>query len=150
MPIHRKHATAASSPTSERCDRSTIPFEGQFGIIAPTETMRRKRVRMGARYQQGNIMVLDGWVYCRYRIDTPNGRKRVTERICPASGKGLLSVAVQRRRAAEIIMASKVNEATTIMEKSGLGTSFRQQAEWFLRNVRTRTRKPVASSTLVS
>jgi integrase len=102
---------------------------------------------MGSRYQQGHIEKLGAWIYVRFRVDTEEGRKLVAERICPAGGKGLLSAAQQRRRAGEIIMAASVNNEQKLLEAS-LGTTFSQQAEWFLKHAQQRKRKPVAPSTI--
>jgi len=82
-------------------------------------------------------------------VDTPEGRKLVAERICPASGPGSLSAAQQRWKAQEIIMSKGINNQKKIIE-ANLGTTFRQQAEWFIEHARTTTRKPVAGSTIVN
>jgi integrase len=83
----------------------------------------------------------------RFRVDTAEGRKLVAEKICPAEEKGRLSKAGQRRKAQEIILASKVNDLAKITEAS-IGTTFSQQAEWFLKHARTRNRKPVTDGTI--
>jgi len=123
--------------------------DGQVGKIDSTETMRRKRIRMGARYQQGHVEQLGAWIYVRYRVDTPEGRKLVAEKICPASGPGSLSSANQRRKAQEILVSKGINKDLKIIE-ANLGTTFSQQAEWFLKHAQRRTRKPVAESTIAT
>jgi len=102
---------------------------------------------MGSRYQTGTIQQRGNWVYLLYRIATPDGRKQVTERICPAEGKGSLSAAQQRRKAQEIIVSKGINKEAKIIEAS-LATTFSQQAAWFIEQAQNRTRKPVAPSTV--
>jgi integrase len=124
-------------------------LEGLDVNLVPTEATRRKRIRLASRYQQGHVEKLGAWFYVRFRVDTPEGRKLVAEKICPASGPGSLSAAQQRHKAQEIIMSKGINNQQKIVE-ANLGTTFRQQAEWFIEHARTRTRKPVAASTIVN
>jgi integrase len=121
---------------------------GHSETINPTGTVARKRaVRMGSRYQNGTIQTRGNWVYLLYRIDTPDGRKQVAERLCPASGEGSLSKAAQRRKAHEVLVSKGINKEQKMIE-ANLGTTFSQQAKWFIEHAQTRTRKPVAASTI--
>jgi integrase len=124
--------------------------EGQDVNLSGTGTVARKRaVRMGSRYQNGTIQTRGNWVYLLYRIDTPDGRKQVAERLCPASGEGSLSKAERRRKAHEVLVSKGINKEHKMIE-ANLGTTFRQQAKWFIEHAQTRTRKPVAASTIES
>ena len=54
----------------------------------------------------------------RFRIDTPDGQRSLThEKVCQIlNGKPTLSLAEQRRRAAEIVEAAGVNNTTQIKQ----------------------------------
>jgi integrase len=117
--------------------------------IDPTGTVRKRKIRMGARQQNGTIQTRGNWVYILYRVDTPEGRKQVTERLCPATGKDALTAAQQRRKAQEVLNMAGVNNTTKMMETT-LGTTFRQQAEFFIKHAQMRKRAPVAASTVAT
>jgi integrase len=102
---------------------------------------------MRSRFQNGCIAKAGDWMVVRFRLDTPNGdRKLVAEKVCPASGSGLLTNAEQRRRAAEIIAAAGVNSTAQLRETT-TSVTFATQAERFLEHSRTRRRKPVSPAT---
>jgi hypothetical protein len=118
-------------------------------IIPATGTTRKRVIRMGSRYQNGTIQTRGNWVYLLYRVDTPEGRKQVTHRLCPGNGVGAMSVAKQRRKAQEVISEAGVNVQTRILQAT-LGTTFKQHAEWFIKHVQQRKRNPVATSTVTT
>jgi hypothetical protein len=75
-------------------------------------------------------------------------RRLVREKICPAKGPGSLSESERKRKAKEIIAASGA-DTVELFERvvvSNLGTTFGTQADWWLNYMKTRTRKPLASS----
>lgn len=137
-----QHLSQSSSPSVP------LPPDSHSGTMNMIGAVRRK-VRMGSRFQNGTLQTRGNWVYLLYRVDTPTGRKQVTERICPASGQGSLSAAQQRRKAQEIITESGVNKEQKIIEAT-LQTTFSQQAEWYMKNAQQRKKKPAAPSTLTT
>jgi integrase len=76
-------------------------------------------------------------------------RMQRRERICPISGPGLLTRPEIERRAKEIIAASGADtvEHFEKCEAFGLGTTFRQQAAWWIVNIQTKKRSPIAPAT---
>jgi hypothetical protein len=139
----KRPSFAASAPIAASLDLfeavsspNTTQLETESDTFSATGTVRRKRVRMGSRYQEGRLETLGRWVYGRFWVDAPEGRKRAAEKICPVEGPGSLTVAAQRRKLAEIILASGVNNQTKIIE-ANLGTTFRQQAKWFTEHAKT-------------
>lgn len=71
------------------------------------------------------------------------------ERICPISGPGLLTRPQIERRAREIIAASGADtvEHFEKCEAVALGTTFRQQAAWWINHIQSRKRRPIAPAT---
>lgn len=71
------------------------------------------------------------------------------ERICPISGPGLLTRPQIKRRAKEIVAASGADtvEHFEKCEAFGLGTTFRQQATWWIIHIQTKKRSPIAPAT---
>jgi len=85
----------------------------------------------------------------RFWKDVPGQEKRIhaSARVCPISGPGSLTKAERRTRALEIVMASGVNDLKVIAD-AGIGTTFREQAESFIKQKQTSRRKPVEPATL--
>ncbi len=73
----------------------------------------------------------------------------IREKICPIKGAGFLTDSERRRKAKEIIATSGADtvEHFEKVVTSNLGATFRTQAEWWLDHMKTRRRKPLASST---
>ncbi len=92
-----------------------------------------------------------GWWTIRYRIDVPGQEKRMhrRERICPISGPRLLTRPEIERRAKEIIAASGADTVQHFDKCEALsqGTTFRQQAEWWIKHIQSRKRRPIALAT---
>jgi len=72
------------------------------------------------------------------------------QRICPISGPGSLSKSGRERLAREIISESGADtvEYFNQVVKQKAGVTFYEQAKWWLNHVRSRKRKPIATSTL--
>ena len=85
-------------------------------------------------------------------MDVPGQQKReyARKKICPISGPGSLNASERLRKRKEIIAASGADTVEHFKKvvSINLGTTFRQQANWWLEHIRTRKRKPVASATL--
>ena len=104
---------------------------------------RKVHRRMRSRFQKGTLQKAGNWVIVRFRIDTPDGQRLLThEKVCQiVDGKPTLSLAEQRRRAAEIVEAAGVNKTTQI-KQNVLGLTFAEQVEKFLKCSRTPQPQP--------
>jgi integrase len=87
-------------------------------------------------------------------MDVEGREKRAHRRarICPTSGKGVLSASARQRRAHEIITESGADteEYFNKVVKQKNGARFREQASFWIERVNSRKRKPVAIATLQS
>ena len=105
---------------------------------------------MARRGQVGTIAVSGKWFVVRF-WKYPPGQDRIhaSERICPvdSNAPGYLSKGERRRRANEIVEASGVNDKQEFIETNA-GTTFQQQAEWFLDHSAKRKRNPVKPKTI--
>ncbi len=103
---------------------------------------------MSRRYQTGHVVKYGNWWIVRFRTDVPNQTRRslTYERICPIEGPGRLPVGEIRRRAASILEKKGVNNPEQFAQMNN-GTTFKQQADWFMTWVITRKRKPVKTAT---
>lgn len=90
--------------------------------------------------------------YVRFRIDVLGQEKRAytSIRICPVSGPGSMTKPERARRAKEIIAESGADspELFNRVQAVNLGVTFRQQAEWWLRYMQKRKRKPIKPATM--
>ena len=120
------------------------------GSVPPATPDKRREGCMARRGQVGTIEVSGKWYVVRF-WKYPTGQKRIyaSERICPISGEGALPRGERRRKANEIVAASGVNDAQAFIETSN-GTTFREQAVWFINHSMTRKRKPVKPATIQS
>ena len=104
--------------------------------------------------QSGHIERSGKWWVVRWWMDVPGQDKRVHKRarICPVSGKGLLSKSARERFAHEIIAKSGADteEYFNKVVKQNCGITFKEQAAFWFKQVTNRKRKPVAVSTLES
>ncbi len=101
--------------------------------------------------QNGYIERSGKWYVVRFWMDVPGQEKRqhVRQKVCPISGPGSLTESERRRKAKEIIAASgadTVEHFENVIAASN-GTTFRQQAQWWLSYMKERKRKPLAAST---
>jgi integrase len=110
---------------------------------------------MSRRSGQNPKPQIDGnWYVVRFWKDVvgQEKRRRAREKICPVSGPGKLSASERQRKAKEIIAASGADSAEHFNKvvRAIHGTTFREQAEIWLHQVKNRKRKPVAPSTLAT
>ena len=110
--------------------------------------MARRSGQSGYVEKKGNAY------YVRFWIDVPGQEKRAHKsvRICPVSGPGKITKPERERKARKIIAASGADteEHFNKVEAINLGTTFRQQAEWWLNHVQPRKRRPVKPRTVAS
>lgn len=104
--------------------------------------------------QNGYIERKGNAYYVRFWIDVPGQEKRAHKsvRLCPATGPGKMTKPERERKAREVIAASGADtqEHFNKVEAINLGVAFCQQAEWWLRYVQTRKRKPIKPHTATS
>lgn len=124
-------------------------------VAIATPEKRTGRKSMSRRSGQNGCIQEDGnWYVVRFWKDVAGQekRQRVRERICPIFGPGKLSASKRKHRAKEIIAASGADSAehfeTVVL--SNHGTTFCEQAEIWLGQMKNRKRKPVAPSTLTT
>ena len=102
--------------------------------------------------QSGHIERSGKWWVVRWWMDVADQEKRVHKRarVCPVSGPGVLSPSARERRAREIISKSGADteEHFNKVVKQESGVTFREQSVIWFEQVKTRKRKPVATSTL--
>jgi len=128
--------------------KTPVAAKGQSDIKDGTGTHGREvKRRMRSRYQKGTLQKAGNQVLVRFRVDMPDGRRVLTsEKVCDlVNGKPTLSLAEQRRRAAEIVEAAGVNNTTQI-KQSVLGLTFGEQAEAFLKYSQTKN-DPISTNT---
>ena len=120
--------------------------------IPPATPVKRKGPSMARRGQVGTIAVSGKWYVVRF-WKYPPGQARVhaSERICPTDSKalGYLPKGERRRRANEIVEASGINDAGQFVEIN-VGTTFREQAEWFMSHSVNRKRRPAKPATVAN
>jgi len=127
-----------------------LPADSQAGILSNATPDKRKRACLARRGQVGRIEISGKWFVVRF-WRYPAGKDRVhgSEKICPTDPKalGYLTKGERRIRSNEIVAASGVNDAKQFAE-TNLGTTFREQAEWFLSHVVKRKRRPAKPATV--
>jgi integrase len=110
--------------------------------------MSRRSGQSGSVEKKGQFFVVRFWQ------DVPGQEQRVhrSVRICPVSGPGSLTKPERQHRAREIIQESGADSAEHFhsIQATNLGTTFRQQAEWWFRHIQERKRKPVKPHTVAS
>jgi hypothetical protein len=120
--------------------------------ISPATPDKRKGLCMARRGQVGTIEVSGKWYVVRF-WKYPAGKDRIhaSERICPTDSKalGYLPKGERRRRANEMVEASGINDAGQFVEIK-VGTTFREQAEWFLCHSVNRKRRPAKPATVAN
>ena len=140
-------STSASVPAASPSAVITFPT-AKPDTTQTGSTMAQRSGQSGYIERKGNAF------YVRFRIDVPGEVKRryTSVRICPVSGLGSMTKTERKRRAKEIVAESGANDEQRHqqIEAVNLGTTFKQQAEWFLENVKNRKRKPIKPATLTS
>jgi integrase len=122
-------------------------------IIPPATPDRRPRRKSMARRsgQIGYEEAKGGWYHVRFRMDVPGQEKRayLSKPICPVSGPGALTKPERLKKRKEIIAASGADTVEHFhkVEAINHGTTFREQAEWWLNHVQTRKRNPITPAT---
>jgi hypothetical protein len=107
-----------------------LPSSAAPDILTPAIPAKRKRGKSLSRRtgQDGHIEKSGKWFVVRFWKDIPGLEKRmhVRERICPISGRGLLSKSERKRKAREIIQASGADSAEYFKEvvKQETGVTF--------------------------
>jgi site-specific recombinase XerD len=119
---------------------------------AATPDRRPRRKSMARRSGQVGYEEIKGdWYHVRFRIDVPGKERRVylSKRICPLSGPGALTKPERLKKRKEIIAASEADteEHFQKIEAANHGTTFREQAEWWLNYVQFRKRNPITPAT---
>jgi integrase len=101
--------------------------------------------------QNGYIEKKGGAYVVRFWMDVPEQEKRVHKsvRICPVSGNGKMSKPERERRAKQIIAESGADteQHFRTVQQVNLGTTFQQQADWWVEHIQTRKRNPVKPHT---
>ena len=104
--------------------------------------------------QNGHIERRGKFYVVRFWMDQAGQEKRVhrSVRICPVKGPGSKTKPERERCAREIIAESGADTEQHFrqIEAVNLGTSFRQQSEWWIQHVQDRRRKPVKPHTISS
>ena len=130
------------------------------GAISPNNLVAAAPIRrigkcMSRRTgQSGHIEQSGKWWVVRWWMDVEGQEKRTHKRarICPISGAGSLSKSARERRAREIIAESGADteEHFNKVVRAESGTTFQEQSLYWIQNMKSRKRKPVASATLES
>jgi integrase len=121
-------------------------------IIQAATPDKRKGPCMARRGQVGTIVVSGKWYVVRFwKYPTGKDRIHASARICPTDTKapGYLPKGERRRRANEIVEASGVNDSQQFVE-TNVGTTFREQAKWFLSHSVSRKRRPAKPATVAN
>jgi hypothetical protein len=124
-------------------------------VTQATPEKRKRGKSMSRRSGQSGYIEVHGKYYVvRFWKDVPGQEKRmhVSEKICPVLGPGRLCKIKRQRRAKEIIAASGADTPECLAVAQGVtqGRKFREQAEWWIKHVQQRNRKPIAPATLES
>lgn len=101
--------------------------------------------------QYGYIEKRGNSYYARFWLDEAGREKRTYKRvrICPVDGPGALNTSERKRRLKEIIAEFGANSEATFRkaESVNLGTTFKEQAEQWLKELKLRKRDPIKPST---
>jgi len=131
----------------ELTNTRVIPFPAG----TPDKRLRRKSMARRSG-QAGYIEKKGNAYYVRFWIDVAGQEKRAHKsiRICPVSGLGKLNKPERERRAKQLIAESGADteEHFNKVEAINSSVTFKQQAEWFLKHVQKRKRKPVKPKTV--
>jgi integrase len=150
-------AFAGLALSGEACPPGAVrPASGQFPASSnkvhsaiPDQRRRRNMSRRsgqnGRIEQHGKVWTVRFWldVEGRYERDY----KRV--KICPVNGPGSLNKSERKRRAQQIIAEFGANSEEVFRKAEGtnLGTTFKEQAERWFKEVQTRKRRPIKPRT---
>jgi integrase len=124
-------------------------------IPKATAEQRQRGKSMSRRSgQAGTIVKEGGWYRVRFRLDVPGQYQRVQRsiKICPVSGPGLLTKPERERRKVEIVNsfgANSLERFRNVVEGES-GVTFREQSNVWLKQMKTRKRKPVKPATVIN
>ena len=122
----------------------------ETSIVLAATPDKRKGPCMARRGQVGTTAVSGNWHVVRF-WKYPAGQPRIhaSERICPTdkNAPGYLTKGERRRKAIQIVEASGVNDEQQFIT-TNVGTTFREQAEWFLKHAVNRKRRPAKPATI--
>jgi integrase len=136
-------------------ENSRDVFQAPGVNVTPAIPDRRPRRSMSRRSgQSGSVERKGKYFVVRFWQDEAGQEKRIHRsiRICPVSGPGSMTKPERAHRAREIIQQSGADTAEHFhdVQAVNLGTTFRQQSEWWLKHVQERKRKPVKLHTISS
>ncbi len=110
--------------------------------------MSRRSGHSGSIERKGDYYVVRFWE------DKAGQEKRThrSVRICPVKGPGSMTKPEREHRGREIVQESGADTAEYFhqVQAVNLGTTFRQQSEWWLCHLQDRKRKPVKPHTISS
>ena len=82
MPIQRKYFVVSPDISERSPNPNAIQPDSQSDTFPTTGTHGGKKRRMRSRFQNGRITRADDWMVVRFRLDTPDGdRKLVAEKV---------------------------------------------------------------------
>jgi integrase len=133
-------------------DVAPLPICAVGATVSSATPDKRKRACMARRGQVGRLEISGKWYVVRF-WKYPAGEERIhaSERICPTDRKavGYLTSGERRIRANEIVAASGINDKNVFIETNA-GTTFREQAKWFLKHSVNRKRRPAKPATVAN
>jgi integrase len=104
--------------------------------------------------QQGSIERRGNTYYARFWLDEPGKDRRTYKRvrICPVDGPGSLNQSQRARRLKDIIAEHGANDEATVQAAiaANLGTTFKEQSETWLKEIRKRKRRPIKERTVAT
>ena len=121
-------------------------------VISAAPGKRRGKSMSRRTGQNGYIERSGKWWVVRWWMDVPDqyDRRHLRAKICPVSGVGYLKASERKKRARDIIAASGADSSEFFNKvvKQEESVTFQKQAMHWLEQMKTRKRKPVATSTL--
>jgi hypothetical protein len=107
--------------------------------------MSRRSGQNGRIEQHGKVWTVRFWL----DVEGQHERDYKRVKICPVNGPGSLNKSERKRRAQEIIAEFGANseEVFRKAEAMNLGTTFKEQAERWFKEVQTRKRRPIKPRT---
>jgi hypothetical protein len=159
VPDHKAAIFVLTGPavSGEAILRRILPsVGGQFHVkgnkvlsAIPDQRRRRYMSRRSGQYgsieQHGKVWTVRFWL----DVEGQHERDYKRVKICPVNGPGSLNKSERKRRAQEIIAEFGANseEVFRKAEAMNLGTSFKEQAERWFKEVQTRKRRPIKPRT---
>ena len=144
-PSQATASTEPARPVTSQAVNATVS-------VATPRKRRRGKCMSRRSGQTGHEEKSGKWYVVRFWMDVAGqqDRKLVRARICPISGPGALSATERLRKRKEIIAKSGADSEehfNRVIQQQKPGVTFREQAAWWLNQMRNRKRSPVAPST---